>query len=340
MDNLRNTIATKILSNIPPQVKPIDYLMDALNISRESVYRRIRGDISFTLEEIAKLSIELGFSVDELIIKNMHSRVFFDMHFTLSEDPSNIFITIFQQYFQNLFEMSYAKEVESIMILNHVPLGFTVFFDHLFKFAYYRWMHQNQESSLKYFYSDVNLPGKLLSLQQKVIDNSRKIRNNTLIFDSNVFLNLIQEVQYYYKRKLINENEFSLLIRDLQGLISMMEGIAQTGFHAYETKYNLYLLSLNVESSIQYIRCDDQIKTHFYINSMEPVTITNLNLCAIHKKWLDSMRKYSTLISQSNEILQVKYFNKQRVYIEEIVENLVPLPYKLNIKVGVDKCGE
>jgi len=323
MDNLRSTIATKILSNIPPRVKSIDYLMEALNISRESVYRRIRGDISFTLEEIAKLSVDLGFSIDELVIKDMHSRLFFDLHVSETQTPSDNYVIFFQQNFQNLFDLPFSKEVESIEILNRVPLGFLIFFNHLFKFSYYRWMHQNQETSLKYFYSDVVLPEKLISLQQKAIENLRKYRNNTYIFDSNIFLNLIQSVQYYFKRRLINEDEFYLLKDDLLGLVNMVESIAQTGFNKSGTRNNLYLSSVNVESSSRYAKYGDLVQSQFYVDVMEPITIANPNLCGIHKKWLESMRKYATLITQSNEILQVRYFNKQRSYVEECGEVLV-----------------
>jgi len=323
MDNLRNIITSKILSNIPPRVKAIDYLMETLDISRESVYRRIRGDISFTLEEIAKLSIELGFSIDELIMKDMPSRVFFNLHTTTMQSPSDVFIEIYQRYFNNVFELSYIKDVESVMVLNHIPPEFIIFFNHLFKFSYYRWMHQNQEVSLKYFYSDLTLPEKLLSLQHKAVDNLKFIRNNTFIIDSNVFLNLIREIQYYYKRRLINEDEFLSLKNDLIGLVNKMEGIAQTGYYGQNAKYNFYLSSLNIDSSSRFIKFDEQMKSIFLVNSIEPVVVMNTNLCAMHKKWLDSMRKYATLITQSNEILQVKYFNKQRSYIEEISDNSI-----------------
>jgi len=294
--------------------------MESLDISRESVYRRIRGDISFTIEELAKLSVDLGFSIDELIIKDMHSRVFFDLHATSNQSPSQIFEIMIHRYFQCAFDVPYGKNVETIKILNYIPLEFIVFFDHLFKFYYYRWMHQYQESSLKYCYSDVAVPEKLIYMQQKAIETGRKVQTNTIILDPSVFLNPIREIQYYYKRKLIDENELSLIKDNLLGLVDMMENIAQTGSFSSEAKYNLYLSSLNIESSSLYINCDDQAKSQFFINSMEPIVVTNSNLCVIHKKWLDSMRKYATLITQSNEILQVRYFNKQRSYIASIAE--------------------
>jgi len=320
MENLRSTIATKILATIPSRVKPIDYLMETLDISRESVYRRIRGDISFTLEEIAALSVSLGFSIDDLIMKDIPSRVFFDLNVVSTQDPSDIFVTIIQQYFRSIYEIPFVKDIESVVILNHIPPGFIVTFNHLFKFAYYRWMHQHQESSLKYFYSDVTIPEQLMNLQQKSVENMKKVQNNTFIFDANVFYNLIREIRYYHKRKLINEDEFLLLKEDLSGLINMVENIAQTGSNGHGTKYNFYLSMFNIESSSRYIRYDGHTKSQFFVNALEPVTITNPNICMIHKKWLDSMRKYATLITQSNEILQVRYFNKQRAYLEEMAE--------------------
>ena len=321
MDNLRSIIATKILSNIPPYTKSIDYLMQTLDISRESVYRRMRGDISFTLEEMAKLSVELGFSIDELIMKDIPSRIFLNVHTTSTQNPSDIFTTIFQRYLDDAYNNKNSRDIESIMVINQIPHEFIVYFNHLFKFSYYRWMHQNQESSLKYSYSDITLPENLISLQHKAIDYLKKIRNNTIIIDSNVFINLIQEIQYYYKRRLIDDDEFIHLKNDLLGLVNMMENIAQTGYYGLDVKFNFYLSSLNIDSGSRYLKFNEQAKSMFFVNSIEPVIVVNSNLCAMHKKWLDSMRKYSTLITQSNEILQVKYFNKQRNHIEEIVRD-------------------
>jgi len=320
MDNLRNTVATKILSNISPRVKPIDYLMESLNISRESVYRRIRGDISFTLEEVAKLSVELGFSLDELVIKDMHSRVFFDLHTDKIQDPSEIYTTILEQYFQCAFDMSHRKYIESIQVINQISPGFIIFFDHLLKFSYYRWMHQHQETSLKYFYSDVVVPEKLIDLQQRAIDSLKKVQNTTIILDPDLFTNLIHAVQYYYRRRLINNKEFFEIKEDLLGLTDMLENIAQTGFYGSEAKYNIYLSSLNIEACSRYLKCEEQTKSLFFVNAIEPIVVTNPVLCEIHKKWLESMRKYATLITQSNEILQVRYFNKQRTDIKAMEE--------------------
>ena len=320
MDNLRSNITAKILSKIPTRIKPIDYLVETLNISKESVYRRIRGDISFTLEEIAKLSVELGFSIDEFVKRDQHTRAFFDLEMPSNQNLSDIYATMFRQYFQHSFDMAHVKSIEAIMAINHIPLEFIVFFNNLFKFSYYRWMHRNIEFSLNYNYSSVVLPQELISLQQKAIENLKKVRNNTFIFDPNIFKNFIHEIQYYYKRKLITESEFYQFREELFNLIDLMESIAQTGSYTSNTKFNFYLSSINIESNSRYIRYDEQIQSQFFIHSMESLIINNIQVCSLHKKRLDSLRKYATFITQSNEILQVKYFNKQRNNIEKIGE--------------------
>jgi hypothetical protein len=319
MDNLKNNVTAKILSRIPTRIKPIDYLVETLNISKESVYRRVRGDISFTLEEIAKLSIELGFSIDEFVRNDQHIRAFFDLQ-TSSGHPSDVYITMFQQYFQHSFDLAYAKNIEMVTALNHIPLEFIVFFDNLFKFSYYRWLHRNMELSLNYNYSSVVLPHELISLQKNVIENSKKVQNNTFIFDLNIFKSFIYQIQYYYKRKLITEDEFYQFREELLNLIDLMESIAQTGSYTSNAKFNFYLSSINIESSNRYIKYDEQVRSQFFIDWMESVIIDNTAVCALHKKRLDSLRKYATFITQSNEILQVKYFNKQRSNIEKIGE--------------------
>jgi hypothetical protein len=321
MSNLRSTIAAKVLNNIPPHVKPIDFLIENLSISRESVYRRIRGDISFTLEEIAILSVKLGFSIDELIMNDKPTHVLFDMQTSSMHNSSEIFIAIFQQYFQDILDSNYTNGIKSIAVLNHVPCEFIVFFDNLFKFVYYRQIHQCQESSYKFCYSDVTVPKELVSLQKNVTENLAKVNDNTFIIDSEIVAYLIQEIQYFYKRKLISQEEVIILKEDLFGLVDMMENIAQTGSYNSEAKFNFYLSLLNIESSSRYFEYEKRTKSQFYINAFEPISITHSMLCRQHKKWLDSVRKYTTLITQTNEILQIKYFAKQRTHIEQILEN-------------------
>jgi hypothetical protein len=319
--NLRNIIVTKVLANIPPHIRPIDYLIEVLHISRESVYRRIRGDISFTMEEIATLSCELGFSVDEFVGGQTGARFFFDFPTDILLDPSGVFFAMIDQHYRNTLDIVNAKHAESFLVLNYIRPVFAVFFDELFKFLYYRWMHQSHETSLKYYYSDVVLPDEIVSIQEKLKTLFPQVNPVTIILDPNIFIKLMHEILYYYTRKLIDEKTFRQLKEDMLGMVNLVEEIAQAGQFAPQTKYHIYLSAISVEANSFYARYDNNVLSNFLAYSMKPIIIRDTSTCAIHKKWLESLKKYATLITQSNEILQVKYFNKQRNYIENIETN-------------------
>lgn len=51
-DDISQKLISRILISIPDNINPVLYLMDLLDLSRESAYRRIRGEIPFTFWEI------------------------------------------------------------------------------------------------------------------------------------------------------------------------------------------------------------------------------------------------------------------------------------------------
>lgn len=52
---------------LPLKGQLADMLMDTLYIGKEAVYRRLRGEVPFTLQESALISRKLGISLDKII---------------------------------------------------------------------------------------------------------------------------------------------------------------------------------------------------------------------------------------------------------------------------------
>jgi hypothetical protein len=215
-----------------------------------------------------------------------------------------------------------CKNALSLMAINLIPSLFLVYFDNLFKFMYYRWTHQESESSLSYSFSNVTLPSGIIALKDKIKADFRRNDNNTFILDPNIFVNTMNCILYYYRRKLITVEELQLLKNELAELIDLMENIMQTGVFAPGARFYFYLASINIESNSSYVEYDNQATSHFLTFTMNPVAIHNSEICRIHKKHLESLQKYSTLITQSNEILQVKYITQQRKYIQNTGDDI------------------
>ena len=76
------------------------YLADTLCMGKEAVYRRLRGEVSFTLEEVALISRRLGISIDQIIGNHLSDRVTFDLNLLKSSDSMEGYYEIIHRYLQ------------------------------------------------------------------------------------------------------------------------------------------------------------------------------------------------------------------------------------------------
>ncbi|MDH6358134.1 hypothetical protein [Parabacteroides sp. PF5-9] len=316
IDLVRKKIISTILSKIPSQIKPVDYLSDSLDLGKESVYRRLRGDMAFTLHEIIKLSLELDFSIDEIVKGPKENRLYVDLH--IANNPEETFFKRLQKYSEELEHRVYKTTSYTVMALNYLPVAFSTHFSELFKFVYYTWLHRTHNGISRLCYSDVVVSPELASLRERLEVNTRKITHNTFILDANVFLAPLKEVHYFYTIHLINESELASIKKAFHQMIDSVEKTVRTGCSDSGTTYDFYLSSINIDHNSSYNVWNNEIISSFSFHLLEMTVFLNAELSEAHKRWLDALKKYSTLITQSNELIQAAYFEKQRRFIEDV----------------------
>lgn len=311
---LNKRIVESVLKHIPKNRKPVIYLVNALNLSRESAYRRIRGDIPFTIEELMTLAIDLEFSIDRIYDQEKQNHAFYD-YSRMGKSTIDFFLMMLKKYNELHEKINYDKKLEAIMAFNTFPPPLFVGFPNLFKFMYYMWLHQDEEIYRNTPYSEVVLPSEAIVFQRKMQGSLIQGTNVTLILDINIFQNLIKEIQYFYCRKLLTDEEMLLLKKETLHLINQYENMAQTGNYG-NTKVQLYLSSLCVNSNTAYYNNDNNVEPLFWIFTINPVVIRNAGIASMQLKWLNSLKRQSALITQSNEIMQSEFFFQQRDYID------------------------
>jgi hypothetical protein len=319
-DDLNEIIVNTVLKNIPKNIKPVIYLMELLDLSRESVYRRIRKDIPFSVGELTKLALTLNFSMDEIIESSKRERIFFDLGSKNINNSIDTFPAIFQEYSSYINNLSKAKNSCVFMALNYIYPLFTVFFPNLFRFHYFKWMVETQDNSPRSHFADFTLPPELCSLQQKIMKEIKNAKNVTIILSPNISLSIIKDIQYYNQRKLINKADLEILKEDLLKMTDSAENIAKTGkLIGGNSQIDIYISIPYINSNTIYLEYDDISEVHYWIYSTNPMVIRNSEIGNIQKKWLLSLKKSSTLITQSNEILQADFFDTQRKLINNMM---------------------
>jgi len=316
-------LSAKILESIPENIKPIEFLTDLLNIGKESAYRRMRSEIPFTFEEITKLALELDFSVDEIIGKNKEERIFLDLQANSTASHEESFLSALQEYYKycELISNSHVKEV--MVALNRNSFASFFGYDSLFKLYYYNWKHQTYNISLNDPYCNVVIPPHINAIRQQFKLIKPNLYNIHYIIDRDIFQNIVREIQYYYNRKLITIEEIAVLKEDLYQVLRNMETVMQTGCNDCGASMSYYLSLLDIETNTNFATFDGNIASLYWMHPVNSICIVNQEICRMQKKWIEAIKKYSILITLSNEILQAEFINKQIEYLNNLTKEII-----------------
>ena len=313
----KNLIAT-IREKIPKGKNMTAYLSEKLVLGRESVYRRLRGEINFTFEEIAALSQDLGFSIDNILGVKKNENALFNIHMLQESDYFDIYINKMTEYGRMFRKMSKQPSTKARMAINMVPYFFAIGYQNLSRFRIYKWVHQNQKIGSNDTFSEFVLPEKITKTHKIFYEDTQTVPELTLIMDDNVFWSITKDIEYFMKRGLLAENDVRTLQAELHEMVDMLEQLATNGVSQNGATVSIYISSVDIEASYLHFESDDFQFSQVRIFSISAIDSYNEGLCNIQKEWIESLKKYSVLISGSGEIQRFEYLKKQREYIDKI----------------------
>ena len=117
---------------------------------------------------------------------------------------------------------------------------------------------------------------------------------------------------------MLTDDDIDVMKQELHRLLDEMEQIAARGEYPNGNKAYMYLSNINFEATYTFLEkgsfqlCMFRLYAINYMDSQHP------EVCRAQKEWIQSLKRYSTLISQSGEIQRMIFFTKQR----EIVDTL------------------
>ena len=136
--------------------------------------------------------------------------------------------------------------------------------------------------------------------------------------DDNVFWSATKDIEYFMKRGLLSKDDVRTLQTELHEMVDMLEQMATDGVSRSGAKVSIYISSVDIEASYLYFESEGFRFSQVRIFSISAIDSYNEGLCNIQKEWIESLKKYSVLISKSGEIQRFEYLNKQREYIDKI----------------------
>lgn len=308
-----------VRNSIPRNKKVSAVLTDILKIEKEAVYRRLRMEVPFTFTEIANVAQHLDISMDDIIDSNPSKTRPLYLKYLDYTDPMELGEVILENLLGLVKQLKASSDSEISFSCSTLPPLLYLNYEQLTRFYLFKWAYMYGESSGVKRFDEIEIPPHLAQVQQEIVNESRYIRTTNYIGDSMLFSSLVHDIQYFSSIQLIAEADVRLLKQEIARFIDDTEMLAASGRYAdTRNTVNFYVSNINFETNYICAETPDMhvgmIKTFILnvISSQDELTFQGI------KNWLHSLKRVSTLISQSGEQQRILYFARQREMLDRL----------------------
>jgi len=300
-------IIKEIIKQFPSNKNMVKHLMNLLSLSRETTYRRIRGQISFSIEEIVAIAKDFNLSIDGMLDIKQDNNFLLSKNFNIERNPVDIYSGLLRDDVEFMENLLASSNVKITATLNSIPFRFLKF-PMLFKLEYFHYMHSSGKISLVTTqYSDIEIPPAISDLQNKLSSCFSRLNNITCIVDDMLFSNIIRKIQYYRRLKFFSAEDLQILQSEMFYLIEMYENLLRFGKSSSGSNYVFYYSFFNLESNLVFFEYNRDALLQFWIYPESPIIIkNNQQIDDVQKRWIDSRVRNSMLITKTTDIHQIE----------------------------------
>lgn len=310
-NELNTGLVNAVKEKLPSKDNLANALMDILYIGKEAIYRRLRGEVPFTLTEAAVISRKLGISLDKMIGVSFRDNAVFDMNIVSSDKPFEAYYSILEKQV-DLFRSVKEDETSEIgTSSNIIPQTLSLKYNMLSKFRLFKWMYQNENIKCKHF-EEMEIPQKMVEKQKEYSDLVSHIHSVDYIWDNMIFSHLVNDIQYFCSIHLITDEDKDMLKEELFLLIDEMEELSARGKSKAGNDVKIYISNINFEATYSYLDTSSTQLSLIRIYSINSITTQDQEMFRGLKEWIQSLKKFSTLISESGEMQRIQFFKQQR----------------------------
>ena len=321
-DNIQSIFLDQIKRKLNPSQSLADELAEILNISRDSAYRRIRGETVLSLDEAKLLCLRYGISLDNLITGTGEMVSF---HYRAVDTKTFTFEKWVKSILGNLEMLKHFPENQVIYFAKDIPVFYYFNSPLLGPFKMFFWMSSvlKTESYRGVKFSPDLVPASVILNGEKVY----KIYSETPRIEiwSDETLNVtLRQIEFYHECGFMANPQYATQLCDeYLSLVKEIRSWATVGYKEKpQYRFNLYKNDLLIADNTIFFRMGDKRMTFIPCNTMNILTTSDDAFCKNTEDYLINLTSKSILISTSGEKDRNKFFNQMEDKILRTREGL------------------
>ena len=306
-ETIQNDFLEEVRSRLPKNTSFADELAELLDISRDSAYRRIRGETVLSLEEVKKLYDRFGISLDILLshssqMVTFHRRVVDHTHYTVEKWLNSLL--------KNLNALRSFKDHEMIFSAKDIPVFHYFRMPQLASFKLFFWMktligYPEYEAAQ---FSFTSVSKDLLALAERVWAKYSSL-HTVEIWNEEAVYDTLKQIEFYLECGFFRNKEDALTLCDhLVLLLGEIKDEAAAGKKSEGGNFGMFNNEILIADNTVLARMGSKRSVYVNQNTLNLLLTFQEPFCGQTEHYLQNLMKKSNQISITGERERNRFF--------------------------------
>jgi hypothetical protein len=332
IESAQKVMIQKIKESLPKSISFVDEIADLLKISNDSAYRRIRGETSLTIEEIASICKHFKFSFDTFINNNDDGFV------TFSHQQLSSHVNTFRDYLQNMKKnldmiLKYPEnERQIIFAAEDIPVFQHFAHPHLTAFKIFYWNKSilNSKGFEDKKFESIHIDKDLQELAKSIYENYSKI-SSIEIWSDDTANSTLKQIEFYWDAGAFKSKKDALLVcEEVNTMFQRISKQAELNVKldinnkpvSIKNNYALYHSDVMIGNNCVLAIMGGLKGAYISYHTFNFMLTTNPGFCNETDLWLKNLIKKSNLISGVAEKQRYRYFKQVNETLKKLIHKI------------------
>lgn len=307
-----------------------DEMCALLDISRDSAYRRLRGDTLLTFNEIRKIALHFELSIDTFFNTSKNTVLFHKR--TINE--AFTYADFLQSVLQSIQLVAADASHRMVYIAKDIPPFHYFQFPLLSRFKSYFWLRTilKDQESLQRPFNERAVDEEIMTTCVEIWKTYRDIPSLEIWSDETMNITL-RQIEYYFDTQIISWEQVGALLDELKNMLNLLSKSAEAGHklchsddnHVAFGKFELYHNEIEIGDNTVFFALGEKRMVMKTYNMLNVLTTTDKAFCENIEGYIDTILQKSSLLSHSSEKARIKFFQQMQAKIEHFRSKLLPV---------------
>ena len=310
---IKNSIQAKFFEHlkntIGPAVSLQDEVADALDVKRDSAYRRIRGETILSIDEAFTLCKHFKIPLEMLAASDTNNVTFAYESFGANNLDINAYL---RSIINNLQQLKKLPNIHIYFAAEFVPVFHHFDFEEMTALKFFYWQKSivNDEKLTGKKFDFKTTSEETLKLAKKAAELYNQIPS-TEIWNVETINSTAMQILYYWDAGLFSSKEDALLIcEQLTQMVEHIQQKAERGLKKADIPFNMYASEVMIGNNSVLGVAEDFKLSLLTFNTFNSLTTTNSRFCEESEIWMKNMMRKSMLLSGVSEKQRFQFFQK------------------------------